>query len=335
VGFTYDPEQFPQIDGWKEPSGAVMHVWRAQGWFVNMFEIESLDAASHSIEFGTTEGGWVKGGWQGGRGWQVDHSKINSTTENYLLAGGWMIDNVREEVDAPNEYYYDKAEHKLYLIPNKTMAAAGGVPDPAIQLVAGKLQTLISLTGQVSSQRASSPVQNVTIQGLHFRDAADTSMEPWGVPSGGDWGLYRGAAVFFEGTEGCSVTNCEFIRVDNNCLFVSGWNRRTTFADNHFAWLGLSAMAGCRRRARTQRTRCDHTQRGGAETRLTSRCAPQGAIPTKRTGWTGCSHGTQPSSATMSVRSGLSRSSPACGSKRRPASRPSTQTSPSISLGPP
>ena len=113
-------------------------------------EIESLDAASHSIEFGTTEGGWVKGGWQGGRGWQVDHAKINSTTENYLLAGGWMIDNVREEVDAPNEYYYDKAEHKLYLIPNKTMAAGGGAPDPAIRLVTGKLQTLISLTGRVS-----------------------------------------------------------------------------------------------------------------------------------------------------------------------------------------
>ena len=31
------------------------------------------------------------------------------------------------------------------------------------------------------------PIQNVTIQGLHFRDAADTTMEPWGVPSGGDW----------------------------------------------------------------------------------------------------------------------------------------------------
>ena len=64
------------------------------------------------------------------------------------------------------------------------------------------------------------------------------------MPSGGDWGLYRGAAIFFEGTEDCSVTHSDFQRVDNNCLFVSGYNRHTTFADNNFAWLGLSAMAG-------------------------------------------------------------------------------------------
>ena len=69
-------------------------------------------------------------------------------------------------------------------------------------------------------------------------------MEPWGVPSGGDWGLYRGGALFFEGTEGCSVRHCSFVRVDNNALFLSGYNRNTLFADNEFVWLGLSAMAG-------------------------------------------------------------------------------------------
>jgi hypothetical protein len=86
-GFDYDPKQFPEIAGFKDPAGGVMHVWRDQGWFVNMFQIASHDAAAHSVKFARTEGGWVKGGWQGGRGWQVDASKINSTTENYLLAG--------------------------------------------------------------------------------------------------------------------------------------------------------------------------------------------------------------------------------------------------------
>ena len=66
------------------------------------------------------------------------------------------------------------------------------------------------------------PIRDVTIQGVKFRDAADTTMEPWGVPSGGDWGLYRGGAVFLEGTEGCSVVHCSFVRVDNNAVFVSG-----------------------------------------------------------------------------------------------------------------
>ena len=234
VGFDYDPEVHPELATWADPAGGIMHVWRAQGWFVNMFEIEGKGATPHSIDFAKTEGGWVKGGWQGGRGWQVNHANINSTTENYLLAGKWMIENVREALDHPNEFFYDKATHKLYMIPNVT---DGSAPDPEIRLVAQKLQTLISLNSTMSH-----PIKNVTFQGLNFRDAADTTMEPWGVPSGGDWALYRGAAVFFEGTEGCVVKHCTFKRVDNNALFVSGYNRHTTFADNEF----VRSQAICR-----------------------------------------------------------------------------------------
>eukprot|EP01043_Picozoa_sp_COSAG02_P029584 COSAG02_NODE_1848_length_10680_cov_53.675551_5_plen_486_part_00 len=93
VGFDFDPEQHPDIAEWTDPAGGVMHVWRAQGWFVNMFEIAKKEG--NSVEFAKTAGGWVKGGWQGGRGWQVNHENINSTTDNYLLAGKWMIENVR------------------------------------------------------------------------------------------------------------------------------------------------------------------------------------------------------------------------------------------------
>ena len=38
-----------------------------------------------------------------------------------------------------------------------------------------------------------------------LQDAADITMEPWGVPSGGDWGLYRGGAIFIEGAEHITV----------------------------------------------------------------------------------------------------------------------------------
>ena len=31
-------------------------------------------------------------------------------------------------------------------------------------------------------------VKDITFRGIGFRDATDVSMEPWGVPSGGDWG---------------------------------------------------------------------------------------------------------------------------------------------------
>ena len=34
------------------------------------------------------------------------------------------------------------------------------------------------------------------------------------MPSGGDWGLERLGALYFEGTEGLSVRGCQFERLD-------------------------------------------------------------------------------------------------------------------------
>ena len=70
VGFDYDPTNAPILQTLKNPEGAVVHVWRAEGWFVNMFEVESHDASANAMTFAQLDG-HVKGGWQGGRGWQV------------------------------------------------------------------------------------------------------------------------------------------------------------------------------------------------------------------------------------------------------------------------
>jgi hypothetical protein len=37
-----------------------------------------------------------KGGWQGGRGWQINASAKDDPEGNYLLAGKWMVENVWE-----------------------------------------------------------------------------------------------------------------------------------------------------------------------------------------------------------------------------------------------
>ena len=60
-------------------------------------------------------------------------------------------------------------------------------PGADLEFVAVQLETLISINGTM--QR---PVKDIVVQGITFRDAADITMQPWGVPSGGDWGLYRG-----------------------------------------------------------------------------------------------------------------------------------------------
>ena len=46
-----------------------------------------------------------------------------------------------------------------------------------------------------------------------------------------------------EGCEGCAVRRCTFERIDGNGVFLSGYTRHTTLADNEFSWIGCSAMA--------------------------------------------------------------------------------------------
>jgi len=68
-------------------------------------------------------------------------------------------------------------------------------------------------------------------------------MNPWAVPSGGDWGLYRGGAIFIEGAESITVQHNTLTRLDGNGIFVSGYTRDVTIADNEFSWIGCSPMA--------------------------------------------------------------------------------------------
>jgi hypothetical protein len=183
-----------------------------------------------------------------------------------------IIENIAEELDAENEYYYDKATRVLRIKPNATMEW------PPKLLVATKLQTLVKLEGTQAA-----PVLNISFSGFGWRDAAHTYMERWGVwrktqaaprrflrpentgsdfvgllkieclptqardhhtypstrevlikrvvsacaqvPSGGDWSLYHGAALHIHGAVGTKVSGCDFQRLDNNAIILTGFTR--------------------------------------------------------------------------------------------------------------
>lgn len=116
---------------------------------------------------------------------------------------------------------------------------------------------LVNISGTQAS-----PVKGVTLSGLGFRDTAYTYMDPHGIPSGwgtclpscqlhppsllpllirhlfvrlpvgGDWALQRTAAVFIEGSEGVTVEDCTFTRLDGNALMLSAYNRGAVIQRN-------------------------------------------------------------------------------------------------------
>jgi hypothetical protein len=200
-------------------TGGVLHSWHAGRWFSVQFALDAKlttwDAAT-----GVSNFTFAAGGWQGSRGYG---SGIDISVEN-----------VREELDAPGEFFFDEVSRELCVIP-----LAGGMPPDASLVALGPgSKVLVNVSG---SQAV--PVVNLSFIGLGFSDAAHTYLDPHGLPSGGDWALARTAAVFLEGIEGLRVEGCTFTALDNNALFLSGYSRGAVITSSTFSLLGESAIA--------------------------------------------------------------------------------------------
>ena len=199
---------------YKTADGALVVAWRPSHWYTWMFGVKAQTVgpvpAAASLLFGS-------GGNQGAEG--ADR------------ADEWFIENVAEELDAPNEFFFDVTTNELRLVYN-------GTGSPPTEVEVPTLATLIAMHGSLGH-----PVANVTLEGITFRDTRPTFLEARGTPSGGDWALERIGAIELEGSEDVAVRGCRFTHLDSNALLLSGYNRRTLISANEFAWLGQNAIA--------------------------------------------------------------------------------------------
>ena len=211
-GLVADKSVLPN-QPYRNLNGAIIQAWRPARWENWMFEVGSYNATSGTFMFS-------KGGFQGARG---DDEGAE-----------FFIENVIEELDYPNEWFFDTSTRALYFFYN---ASSGTHPPPDTMFVVPILKTLISVKASQSF-----PVSGITIRGIKFCDTAYTYMDPHGMPSGGDWAVQRSGALFFEGTENTLVQECIFERLDGNAVMISGYNRNVTIYKNEFVWIGDSAI---------------------------------------------------------------------------------------------
>merc|ERR1719359_2665408 len=133
-------------------------------------------------------------------------------------SGQWWIENVKEELDDANEWYFDAKEQMLYYQPNNTDLVSG--PSGEEHWSVPVTRVLFDIRGTQDK-----PVTKVALKGLILRDARYTYLDPHGMPSGGDWALQRSAAVVLEGTESFSLTDSLITNVDGNGVGINGFNR--------------------------------------------------------------------------------------------------------------
>jgi hypothetical protein len=208
-GLAADAISPARVARWADPAGGYFHAMHPSLWGDFTWRITGKNA----------QGGLsMEGGWQNNRP-AGPHPTIR------------FVENIFEELDAPGEWFLNNKTHTLYFYPPAGLKLDGAIVE------ATRLRSLVEFRGSEAN-----PVRFVTLRGLTFRQAARTFMETKEPLLRTDWAIYRGGAIFFEGTEDCGLEDCFLDRVGGNAVFVNNYNRRVTVRGCHVAGAGASGV---------------------------------------------------------------------------------------------
>jgi hypothetical protein len=215
-GIRFDPASFTK-KAWANPQEAEIHIFQAAYWGNLQWKIKGIDFSNNSIWFGD-------GGQQIGARWSHDPAVLNERSR-------FFIENVFEELDAPGEWFLDKQKSILYYYPEPGTDLRSALVEVPI------LEQVIQFTGTRHD-----PVQYISLQGFRIAHTATTYLNPYEVPSLGDWAIHRGGSIFAEGTRNCSVEACWLDAIGGNGIFVNNYNRKFSVVGCKFTEAGDSAI---------------------------------------------------------------------------------------------
>ena len=198
-----------RVKGWKHPETGFLHAMHNSDWGDFHYRIKGRKENGELI---------LEGGWQNNR-------------QSGLHPENRMVENIFEELDAPGEWFFDRNEKILYYYPLE-----GEQPATAI-FETPQLKHLIEVRGTQAA-----PAENIVIRNLNLTQTQRTFMEKYEPLLRSDWTVYRGAAVFFEGTENCTLTQCDLYNLGGNAVFFSKYNRQGEVSSSHFTNIGASAI---------------------------------------------------------------------------------------------
>jgi PDZ domain/Right handed beta helix region len=198
-----------RVAGWHSPAGGYIHALHRSEW-----------GDFHYIITGKNSKGELsyEGGWQNNRRMGM-HDRYR------------FVENIFEELDTVNEWFYDKETSTLYYYPPET-----------IDIKTAKFETpqLVHLFEFKGSEK--NPVRNISIDGLMLTQTRRTFMQNKEPLLRSDWTIYRGAAVLYEGALNCSLKNCSLYNLGGNAVFFNKFNRNCEVSGCMISKIGASAM---------------------------------------------------------------------------------------------
>ena len=184
LGIIYNKVQFTS-NQWNNPEEAIIHIYQGKHWGNLQWTIKDVDFEKQYIWFG-------KGGHQIGAKWHSNPISLSRESQ-------FFIENVFEELDAPGEWYLDRDNGILYCIPEKGVDLQKSIVEAPV------LERMIQFSGDQYD-----PVQHISLEGFRLTHTTPTFLKEYSVPSGSDWAIHRGGAVFMEGAQYCSIKDCWF-----------------------------------------------------------------------------------------------------------------------------
>lgn len=196
------------IQKWANPEGAYLHVMQAHMWGGFAYQIKGKNENGTAL--------LMEGGWQ--------NNRPSAMHKDYRF-----IENVKEELDTLNEWYYDKSEQQLYLKSNADL--------PTALIENPQLESLLEIQGSVAA-----PVKNINVEGINFSHNLRTFMKNREPLLRSDWTIYRKGAVTIEGAEQIKIEKCVFSEMGGNVIVYSNYNKQHLFAGNHIYNAGGNAI---------------------------------------------------------------------------------------------
>ena len=137
-------------------------------------------------------------------------------------------------MERPGEWHHDHKEGFLYV------GVAPGTSSPGDKygtLYGPTAQTIFSVQGSQQN-----PVVGFRASSLIFQHVAPAYLEPYAVPSGGDYTVHKGGAVLLNGTAHATVDHCLFDGLGGNGVFMNDYTRNASVVANEFRDLGEAAV---------------------------------------------------------------------------------------------
>ena len=198
-----------RVAHWKAPAGGYVHALHRFEWGDFHYIIKEVNSQGELS---------LEGGWQNNRRMGM-HPKHR------------FVENIFEELDAVNEWFYDKVSNILYYF-----------PPPNLNLKTAKFETpqlahLIEFKGTEAT-----PVRNIDISGITFTGTLRTFMQNQEPLLRSDWTVYRGGAVFYNGAVNCRLKDCKLFNLGGNAVFFNNFNRNCEVSGCLISGTGASAI---------------------------------------------------------------------------------------------